>query len=94
MVDEGPGNAALGAKVFFVWGTCCFFCIIFVYFFVYETKGLTLEQVDELYDNVKHARKSPGYVPHVSFVEERRQSIIAKEATIERKEFADEKREV
>ena len=78
MVDSGPGNAALGAKVFFVWGACCFFCALFVYFFVYETKGLTLEQVDELYENVKSARKSPGYVPHLSFVEARNASISMK----------------
>jgi len=80
MVDPGPGNAALGAKVFFVWGTCCFVCALFVYGFVYETKGLTLEQVDELYDNVKHAWNSPGYVPHVSFVEERRKSVAEDQA--------------
>jgi Na+/melibiose symporter-like transporter len=47
LVDKGPGNAGLGAKVFFVWGTCCFVCVLFVYFFVYETKNMTLEQVDE-----------------------------------------------
>jgi SP family sugar:H+ symporter-like MFS transporter len=39
LVDDGPGNARLGAKVFFVWGTCSFFCALFVYFFVYGTKG-------------------------------------------------------
>jgi len=32
MVDPGPGNANLGAKVFFVWGGFCFICIAFVYF--------------------------------------------------------------
>jgi len=47
LVDEGSGNAGLGAKVFFIWGTCCFVCALFVYFFVYETKNMTLEQVDE-----------------------------------------------
>jgi hypothetical protein len=78
MVDEGAGNAALGAKVFFVWGACCFFCTLFVYFFVYETKGLTLEQVDELYENVQHAWKSPGYIPHLSYTEERRKTVVAK----------------
>jgi len=30
---------------------------------IYETKGLTLEQVDELYDEVKVARQSPGWQP-------------------------------
>ncbi|EGP87271.1 unnamed protein product [Zymoseptoria tritici ST99CH_1A5] len=69
MVDPGPGNANLGAKVFFIWGTFCFVCIIFVYFMIYETKGLALEQVDELYAKVPHAWKSAGFVPTVSFTE-------------------------
>lgn len=67
MVDSGPGNAALGAKVFFVWGTCCFLSALFVYFLVYETKGMTLEQVDELYETVSSARKSPAFVPAIKY---------------------------
>lgn len=38
---------------------------------VYETKGLTLEQVDELYSEVKVARKSVGWKPSVTFVQMR-----------------------
>lgn len=67
MVDEGPGNANLQAKVFFVWGGFCFICIAFVYFMIYETKGLSLEQVDELYLKVGKAWQSKGFVPTVSF---------------------------
>jgi SP family sugar:H+ symporter-like MFS transporter len=67
MVDEGPGNAALGAKVFFVWGTCCFVCALFIYFFIYETKDLTLEQVDELYETVEHAWQSNGFRPTIHY---------------------------
>jgi SP family sugar:H+ symporter-like MFS transporter len=67
MVDDGPGNANLQAKVFFVWGGFCFICIAFVYFMIYETKGLSLEQVDELYGKVSQAWKSKGFVPTVSF---------------------------
>jgi len=67
MVNAGPGNANLGAKVFFIWGGCCFVCIFFVWACIYETKGLALEQVDELYAKVSHAWKSPGFVPTVSF---------------------------
>jgi len=44
-------------------------CIAFVYFMIYETKGLTLEQVDELYDEVKIARKSVGWRPTTTFRE-------------------------
>jgi SP family sugar:H+ symporter-like MFS transporter len=36
---------------------------------IYETKGLTLEQVDELYGVVNKAWKSKGFVPQVSFMD-------------------------
>ena len=52
MVDSGKGNANLGTKVFYLWGSTCFCCIIFAYFCVPETKGLSLEQIDLLYQNV------------------------------------------
>ncbi|SCV99694.1 LAFE_0B00452g1_1 [Lachancea fermentati] len=65
LVDSGKGNANLQSKVFFIWGACTFLCILFVYFFVYETKGLTLEQIDELFDTVPSARASKGFVPSV-----------------------------
>jgi SP family sugar:H+ symporter-like MFS transporter len=69
LVNYGPGNANLQSKIFFVWGGCCFVCIAFVYFMIYETKGLTLEQVDELYAEVTDARKSIGWTPSVTFRE-------------------------
>lgn len=47
---------------------CCI-CVAFVYFCIYETKGLSLEQVDELYAKVSQARNSPGFVPTVNFVD-------------------------
>lgn len=34
---------------------------------IYETKGLSLEQVDELYGKVDKAWKSKGFVPTISF---------------------------
>lgn len=67
MVDPGPGNANLGSKVFFVWGGFCVICCAFVHFFIYETKGLSLEQVDELFARVPHAWQSRGFVPIVRF---------------------------
>ncbi|KZT27740.1 MFS monosaccharide transporter [Neolentinus lepideus HHB14362 ss-1] len=56
MVNSGPGNADLGAKVFFVWGSTCACCIVFTYFCIPETKGLSLEQVDILYQNTTPMR--------------------------------------
>jgi SP family sugar:H+ symporter-like MFS transporter len=92
MVNAGPGNANLGAKVFFIWGGCCFVCIFFVWAMIYETKGLSLEQVDELYGKVSKAWQSPGFVPSVSFQDvqdvqgdNRRLSLADAEAEVGRK---------
>jgi MFS transporter, SP family, sugar:H+ symporter len=63
LVNAGPGNADLQAKIFFVWGGCCLLCAVFVYFLIYETKGLSLEQVDEMYAKVNLAWKSNAYFP-------------------------------
>ncbi|GMM33921.1 hypothetical protein DASC09_012460 [Saccharomycopsis crataegensis] len=62
LVDSGPGNADLGPKVYFIWGSCNLLCLIFGWFFVYETKNLKLEQIDELYDTCK-PWKSSKFVP-------------------------------
>lgn len=65
LVDKGPGSAGLEAKVFFIWGSCCFGCAVFVYFCIFETKSLTLEQVDEMYETVEHAWQSSSFNPAV-----------------------------
>ncbi len=62
MVDSGPGNAGLGVKVFFIWTAFCLLAVVFVWSMIYETKGLSLEHVDELYNNVSQARLSPVYL--------------------------------
>jgi SP family sugar:H+ symporter-like MFS transporter len=72
LVDQGPGNANLQAKVFFIWGGCCFLCFAFTYLFIFETKGLSLEQVDLLYTN-SSALTSNSY----------RQKIMAEDAHIQ-----------
>jgi len=46
---NGVKAANLGVKVFFIWGGTCVGCLIFTYFFIPETKGLSLEQIDLLY---------------------------------------------
>ena len=95
VADEGNRN--LGSKVFFIWGGFCCICVAFVYFCIYETKGLSLEQVDELYSKVPHAKDSKGFVPTVNFVEikemgatEARRSTLAdlEQATVRRKSSA------
>ena len=47
----------------FVFMGCLVFSIFFVYFMVYETKGLTLEEIDELYSTKVVPWKSAGWVP-------------------------------
>ncbi|KAF9893357.1 Plasma membrane low glucose sensor [Aspergillus nanangensis] len=71
MVNAGPGNANLQSKVFFIWGGFCFLAAIFVYTCIYETKGLSLEQVDELYSKVPVAWKSTTFKPSVHYTDVR-----------------------
>ncbi|KAH8177814.1 sugar transporter domain-containing protein [Sarocladium implicatum] len=73
LVNYGHGYANLQSKIFFIWFGCCFICIAFVYFFIYETKGLSLEQVDQLYEEVSVASQSTKWEPKETW--EHRQSI-------------------
>ncbi|KAI5364870.1 Putative major facilitator, sugar transporter, major facilitator superfamily [Septoria linicola] len=67
MVNEEYAN--LQSRVFFIWGSFCFVCIAFVWFMIYETKGLSLEEVDELYGRVSKAWQSTKFVPEISFMD-------------------------
>ncbi|SPO24243.1 probable monosaccharide transporter [Ustilago trichophora] len=49
LVDSGAGKAGLGTKVFFIWTGTCAGCAVFAYLFIYETRLLSLEEVDEMY---------------------------------------------
>lgn len=66
MVDKDEGN--LGPKVFFVWGSTCTLCLLFAYFMVPETKGLSLEQVDKMLEETT-ARTSAAWKPHETFTD-------------------------
>jgi len=66
LVDAGEAN--LQAKVFFIWGSTCTFCLLFAYFFVPETKGLSLEQVDKMLEETT-PRTSSKWVPHDTFMQ-------------------------
>jgi len=68
LVDYGEGNANLQAKIFFIWFGCCFICFGFVWFFIYETKGLTLEEVDAMYEEVSKASHSAHWQPTKTFL--------------------------
>jgi len=69
LVDYGAGYANLQSKIFFVWFGACFICIAFVWFLIYETKGLSLEQVDEMYNEVSSAHQSVHWKPSKTFQE-------------------------
>lgn len=59
----------LEVKVFFIWGSTCACAGIFVFFFVPETKGLSLEEIDELYATTS-PMKSHNFRPTHKFVDD------------------------
>ncbi|KAK7749411.1 hypothetical protein SLS62_008155 [Diatrype stigma] len=67
MVDTDKGN--LGAKVFFVWGGLCSCAFVYAYFLIPETKGLTLEQVDRMFEETT-PRKSAKWVPSTTYADQ------------------------
>lgn len=56
LVNVAPGSAGLQSKVFFIWGSTCACCWVFTYFCVPETKGLSLEQIDIMYQHTTPVR--------------------------------------
>ncbi len=59
LVDVGPGKAGLGPKVFFIWTGTCACCAVFAYLFIYETRLLSLEEVDEMYAKTPPSSRPP-----------------------------------
>jgi SP family sugar:H+ symporter-like MFS transporter len=67
MVGLDHGN--LGPRVFFIWGSLCACCFVYAYFLVFETKGLTLEQVDKMMEECTPLTSSK-WKPHTTFAAE------------------------
>lgn len=67
------------SNVFWIWGSFCWIAAVFVYTMIYETKDMTLEQVNELYEAESKAWKSPGYR-----VSDRRFSVVSEGARDEK----------
>ncbi|KAF2162090.1 hypothetical protein M409DRAFT_58538 [Zasmidium cellare ATCC 36951] len=63
-----PPNG-LGVKVFFVWGSTCLLCALFAWIFVPETKGLTLEQVNDMMEETP-AYTSRHWRPRTTFIDQ------------------------
>jgi len=77
LVTDGPDSANLGTRIFFVWGAFCFLAAVFVWFMVYETSKISLEQIDEMYERVDHAWHSRAFQPSWSFQEMRDGGVSA-----------------
>ena len=77
LIDPGKGYANLASKVFFVWGTFCVLSVFFVWFMVFETSKISLEQIDEMYERVDHAWNSESFQPSWSFQEMRDEGTSA-----------------
>ncbi len=67
MVGSDKGN--LGPRVFFIWGSLCTCCLVYAYFLIPETKGLTLEQVDRMLEETT-PRTSSRWVPKTTYAAE------------------------
>ncbi|KAF8817040.1 general substrate transporter [Phlegmacium glaucopus] len=65
MVNPDRGN--LRSNVFFLWGSLCTCALVYAYFLVPETKGLTLEQVDQMFEETT-PRLSANWKPRTTFV--------------------------
>jgi len=65
----GADKANLRLSVFFIWGGLCTCAFVYSYFLVPETKGLTLEQVDRMFEEVT-PRKSSKWHPHSTFAQD------------------------
>ncbi|KAF2024162.1 general substrate transporter [Setomelanomma holmii] len=66
MVGTNEGN--LRSSVFFIWGGLCTIAFVYTYFLVPETKGLSLEQVDQMMAETS-PRTSAKWRPTHTFAE-------------------------
>jgi hypothetical protein len=87
----GKDKANLGSKVFFLWGSLCTVCFVYAYFLIWETKGLTLEQVDRMMEECGSPRKSVGWVPKSTFAQDMGMTKDGLPVAIENAQHAGEK---
>lgn len=59
MVKSGPGYGDMKSSVFFVWGALCLASLVYGYFLIPETKGLSLEQVDKMLEETVRSHSTP-----------------------------------
>ncbi|KAK2052543.1 general substrate transporter [Colletotrichum caudatum] len=80
MVGEHRGN--LKSSVFFVWGGLCTCALVYTYFLVPETKGLSLEQVDKMMEETT-PRTSAKWVPHETFASQVARNGVLDKVTVD-----------
>ncbi|CCF40579.1 hypothetical protein CH063_11110 [Colletotrichum higginsianum] len=80
MVGENRGN--LKSSVFFVWGGLCSCALVYTYFLVPETKGLSLEQVDKMMEETT-PRTSAKWVPHETFASQVARNGVLDKVTVD-----------
>lgn len=61
LVDSGQHTAALGTKIFFIWGSLNAAGFVCTWALIYETKGMMLEEINELYRICPNALQSQRY---------------------------------
>ncbi|KAF2153614.1 putative MFS monosaccharide transporter [Myriangium duriaei CBS 260.36] len=82
MVNTDKGD--LKSSVFFIWGGLCTAAFVYAYFLIPETKGLSLEQVDQMMAETT-PRTSAKWRPHQTFAQ---QVGFAKEGKIDTEAIA------
>ena len=64
-----------GPKYTYIWAGSNFLCVIWFYLFMPETKGRSLEELDEIFEAKIAARKFTSYKCQI--VEDARQDVFA-----------------
>lgn len=80
MVGKAEGN--LKSSVFFVWGSLCACAFVYSYFLIPETKGLSLEQVDQMMEE-STPRTSARWRPTTTFASQMSHGGVLNKAVVE-----------
>ncbi|KFA68102.1 hypothetical protein S40285_02566 [Stachybotrys chlorohalonatus IBT 40285] len=81
----GTNRGNMRSSVFFVWGGLCTCAFVYTYFLVPETKGLSLEQVDKMFEETT-PRKSAKWKPTSTFASSLGAGEYLEKSTIENAE--------
>lgn len=65
-----PNEANLGAKIAFIFGGLCFFCLVYLWFYQPETAGRSYQELDEMFAKGVPARKFKSYTTEVQMQNE------------------------